>query len=212
MTLPLTQQSAGVIKINATSTVVTTTASVGYADDIDELLHEVVRLPSPEAAATPDLADYAIRTQKYYRAPHVELLGHLSDEFGLSWTAVASVVHVSIPAIRKWRTGGDITDGNRLALAKLVALCDQLQAVGVEWPAAWLDRRVWSSVPVRLLDVAAADRMDLLLSHASGDLDGVDVLDAFSPDWRERFAAERTEVLFDQDGRPTLHVGADSGS
>lgn len=212
MTLPLTQQSTGTIRISSASTAVTGTASLGYSADVDHLLDEVVRLPSPDAAATADEFDYAKRVEKHYREPHVELLQRLSDEFGMAWTAMAAVVRVSIPAIRKWRNGGDISDHNHVALAKLVSVCEQLQELGVGWPASWLDRRVWPSVPMRLLEVAAADRMDLVLAYAANTIDGVELLDDHLPDWRERYPAERTEVTFDDDGRPTLHVGAADGS
>lgn len=211
MTLPLTQQSLGTMKINSASPPVTGNASLTYVKDVSDLLGEVVRLPSPDAATTPDEFDWAKRAEKHYRESHVELLRRLSEEFGMAWTAVASVVGVSIPAIRKWRHGGDISDPNHVELAKLVAACEQLQELGVEWPASWLDRRVWPSIPRRFLDVAASDRMDLVLAYASGNIDAVELLNAFEQDWRERFPTERTEVTFDDSGRPTLHLGAADG-
>lgn len=212
MTFLLTQQSSGTMKLSSASPPVTGNASLIYVKDVSDLLGEVVRLPSPDAATTPDEFDWARRAEKHYREPHVELLRCLSEEFGMAWTAVAAVVGVSIPAIRKWRHGGDISDHNHVELAKLVAACEQLQELGVEWPASWLESRVWPSVPRRLLDVAAADRMNLVLAYAAGSIDAVDLLDAFEPDWRERYPTERTEVTFDDDGRPTLHLGAADAS
>jgi transcriptional regulator with XRE-family HTH domain len=65
------------------------------------------------------------------------LLKELSSERGLSWSEIARLVGVSVPAIRKWRNGGDITPA-KLSVALLVAFLQILEDSKVADPAAWL--------------------------------------------------------------------------
>jgi hypothetical protein len=66
------------------------------------------------------------------------LLVELTEERGLGWSDIAKLTHVSIPAIRKWRTGGEITPTRLYGLAKLAAFLKILQQQDVSDPAAWL--------------------------------------------------------------------------
>jgi len=66
------------------------------------------------------------------------LLAELSDDYGLGWSQIAKLVRVSVPAIRKWRTGGDITTPRLRALAQLAAFLKLLGDQDIADPAAWL--------------------------------------------------------------------------
>jgi transcriptional regulator with XRE-family HTH domain len=66
------------------------------------------------------------------------LLADLTIGQGLGWSAIARLVGVSVPAVRKWRLGGDIKSPRLVALARLAAFLDMLKAEGINDPAAWL--------------------------------------------------------------------------
>ena len=66
------------------------------------------------------------------------LLTELTEERGLGWSDIAKLIQVSVPAIRKWRTGGEITPARLYGLAKLAAFLKILQRQEVCDPAAWL--------------------------------------------------------------------------
>lgn len=74
-----------------------------------------------------------------------ELLIQLLEELSCSWTLVAKVVGLSIPAIPAWHHGGQITNAHQQQLARLVAAFELLARVGTVSPASRLDRRVWTS-------------------------------------------------------------------
>ena len=66
------------------------------------------------------------------------LLSELTEVRGLGWSEIARLVGVSVPAIRKWRTGGDISAPKRHALAKLCAFLDLIEMRKIADPAVWL--------------------------------------------------------------------------
>ncbi len=68
----------------------------------------------------------------------IGLLGELTDVRGLGWSELARLVGVSVPAVRKWRNGGDVTPPRMLALSRLAAFLELLAVEGVQDPAAWL--------------------------------------------------------------------------
>jgi hypothetical protein len=67
------------------------------------------------------------------------LLLILTTEYGLGWTDIARLVGVSVPAVRKWRHGGDITSTRLQSVARLVAFLNMLEEEEIRDPATWLN-------------------------------------------------------------------------
>lgn len=67
------------------------------------------------------------------------LLTDLTETYGLGWSELARLVGVSVPAVRKWRLGGDISPPKLSAVSRLAAFLELLGAEGVQDPAAWLN-------------------------------------------------------------------------
>jgi hypothetical protein len=67
------------------------------------------------------------------------LLITLTAGYGLGWSDIARLVGVSVPAVRKWRHGGDITSARLQNVARLVAFLGMLEDEEIRDPAAWLD-------------------------------------------------------------------------
>jgi hypothetical protein len=66
------------------------------------------------------------------------LLRELTENCGLGWSEIARLVKVSVPAIRKWRMGGEVSPQRLHAVAQLAAFLRILHIEGVVDPAAWL--------------------------------------------------------------------------
>lgn len=116
------------------------------------------------------------------------LLGQL-EERGLSWRDIARALHVSVPAVRKWRQGEAISGDNRLRLARFVAICDLLEeAHMVDDVAGWFETPLRTDAPVTPLDVYMGGREDLVVDYAAQQLLPDQVLDHYDPDWRQRRA------------------------
>lgn len=140
------------------------------------------------------------RTARRERESVKDLLEVLSGR-GLSWSLLARMLHVSVPAIRKWRLGGGATPQNRRELARIVALLDMLEKdVRVEDPAAWLEIPLGSTTRT-LADAYAADRLDLILDYAARRIRSPEeLLDELDPGWRRAAAAREFEVFLAADG------------
>jgi len=127
------------------------------------------------------------------------LLAELSDA-GFAWRDIATMVGVSVPAVRKWRLGESPTPEHRLDIARLVALVETLQADHmIEDVAAWMEIPVVQSAPVTKIDLAAARRYQDVADLAGLQSSGEQVLDGWLPDWRERYRSQ-FEVFEDSDG------------
>lgn len=112
------------------------------------------------------------------------LIEHLADD-GVGWSAIAHMLGVSVPAVRKWRNGEGASPANRSAAAQLAALLDLLsEQFIIDDPASWLEIPL-GGTPRTLADIYAAGRTDLILDYASGWLRPAEkLLDAFAPEWR----------------------------
>lgn len=155
------------------------------------------------------VADLDDRQQAVAAAEPAKLLRTLVDA-GMSWRDVARLVQVSVPAVQKWRRGGDITGANRLRLARVVALLDVLSANAIAEQVSWLEMPVKNGVSISRMDMLADGRFDLVLELVSDDhttvpVDGV--LDEFEPSWRTSRVDSHFETFVDAEGvvaiRPT---------
>jgi hypothetical protein len=67
------------------------------------------------------------------------LLSVLTAGYGLGWSDIARLVGVSVPAVRKWRHGGDITSVRFQSISRLVAFLDMLEEEKIHDPVTWLN-------------------------------------------------------------------------
>ncbi len=128
-----------------------------------------------------------------------ELLDALGVEWGLSWAAVARLLHVSETAIRKWRRGDQITPENRRRLARLVSMLEMLKAskYPVKDPASWLEMRVSDHATVTPVDLYVANRTDLIFELAGRRKSSHDVLAEFDPEWQSTYAVDQRFTVVD---------------
>lgn len=103
-----------------------------------------------------------------------DLLSELSMDRGFAWAAVADLLGISIPALRKWRKDGGVSGPNRARLNQLCAFCDLLAQYAIDDVAAWLDTPIladyyitprwlysrYAQAPVALLELASQTRVD----------------------------------------------------
>lgn len=131
------------------------------------------------------------------------LLDELAER-GFSWRDIAKLAGVSVPAVRKWRTGGTHHSSRRIALARIAGLCDLLDEYLVTHPAGWLEMPVAKDVPITWMDLYLAGREEIIVdavSHRQQDVHRV--LDELEPGWRERHRSD-FEVFEDVDGKPSI--------
>lgn len=132
------------------------------------------------------------------------LLEELSESFGLAWTSVAQAAGVSVPAVRKWRLGGTVSNGNMASLASLVLALRELRDLGIEEPGNWLERWVRPDVPVRRVALIRNGDTTVVRALAHDALSAEQALDSCIQNWRERYADAPGRVEFDAAGRPTI--------
>ena len=143
-------------------------------------------------------ADVAARTSP------VSLLDELAD-WGFSWTSIARVVGVSIPAVRKWRQGKPVSGDNRRNLALLVALVGVLEEdYLIGDGASWLDMPLGESAFTGI-DVLAAGQAQDLMQYAAGHIGSRDLLDSVLPTWRDT-VDDRFEVYEAPDGERAIRM------
>lgn len=170
-------------------------ATAGLRDG-SELLHEDAR----DLHRRSLLHNLDTRTAPQAQRPVTDVLQDLAG-YGFAWSAIAQLVGVSVPAVRKWRNGEAPSASNRHRLAQLVALVEFLSRdYLVDDPAGWLEVPISSEAPVTPADLYALGRTELILDWASHRLDPQSVLDEVDPNWRETFASE-FEVAAWHDGQ-----------
>jgi len=125
---------------------------------------------------------------------------------GFAWRDIAQLVHVTVPAVQKWRRGEKASGESRQRLASLLAACDLVvNHYFVEDVASWFEMPLVASVPVTSITLYAADRADLVFDHANGHADPEAILTQFDPDWRERYRSD-FEVFEAADGHPSIRM------
>ncbi len=141
------------------------------------------------------------------KAP-VQLLDHLA-EWGFSWTSIANVLGVSIPAVRKWRQGNPLSGENRRNLAQLVAFVGVLEEdYLIRDSASWLDMPLAES-GFTGIDVLASGHILELMQYAAGRINSHDLLDSALPTWRDN-QDERFEVYEAPDGKRAIRMRTES--
>ena len=124
------------------------------------------------------------------KASMESMLAELAD-LGFAWRDIARMVHVSVPAVQKWRRGEKASGESRIRVASLLAACDLIvRHYMVEEIASWFEMPLMSSIPVTPIILYAADRADLVFEFASGHVDPEKLLSEFDPDGRERYRSD----------------------
>lgn len=137
-----------------------------------------------------------------------EMLERLSAE-GFAWRDVARMVGVSVPAVRRWRSGEPPTGPHHLDIARLVALVDLLREQHeIANVGTWMEMPLADS-PLTGIDLVAARRFVDLFELAEDERTAEDVLDEWDPDWRERYHTD-AEVFVAADGEIGLGLSEES--
>ena len=124
------------------------------------------------------------RTEEAAKRASADLLSELAD-LGFSWTAIARIVGVSIPSIRKWRHGETATGENRRKLARLVALVGVLESDhSISDVTSWLDIPLAGS-NFTGIDVLANGRLSDVVEYAAEHIESTELLDRALPTWRD---------------------------
>ena len=181
--------------------------------DVDILANEAGALRSDIGLLSEDVAQVhgdSLQLQLESRADAaakrspLDLLNELADK-GFSWTSVARVVGVSIPAVRKWRNGSPLSGENRRNLAQLVAFVNVLKEdCLIQDGASWLDMPLAES-SFTGIDVLAAGQAPELMQFAAGHIRNRDLLDSAIPAWRDTLD-DRFEVYEAPDGELAIRV------
>lgn len=133
------------------------------------------------------------------------MLAELAD-LGFAWRDIARLVHVSVPAVQKWRKGEKASGESRQRLASLLAACDLItDHYLVDEIASWFEVPLSVSAPMTPIDLYSADRADLVFEFASGHVDPEALLTQFDPDWRERYRSD-FEVFEAGDGNRSIRM------
>lgn len=149
--------------------------------------------------------EWRLRTVERAKASVPTMLTELAD-LGFAWRDIARLVGVSVPAVQKWRRGEGVSGDRRLAVASLLAACDEIsEHYLVDEIASWFEMPLVSGVPVTPLDMYAASRSDLVFEFAGGQVDPETLLTEFDPEWRERYRSD-FEVFEAADGKRSIRM------
>jgi hypothetical protein len=128
------------------------------------------------------------------------LLEELAVNRGMSWSAIARLVGVTVGAVRKWRHDGATTGAHRRALARLTAFLDVLEHFAIDDPFGWLEMPLVDGYTVTGLDIYQARHENALLDYASHRIDVAELLTQYDPNWRVSYRTD-FEVFEAGDGQ-----------
>lgn len=204
--VPTGTAAGGVADYTAASTRDTTRAASLRVDylrtNVDSLGGEVQELHGEAREA-----DLRARAFEKGRSSVSSLLEELAYDRGLGWSDIASLVGVSVSAVRKWRNGGDASPERRAVLARLAAFLDVIEDKGlVEDPARWMEMKLPlpSGYSIRPIDLYRAGHATALIDLAEQRRSVEHVLDDVRPSWRD--ARSQLEVFEDSDGQRSLRL------
>ncbi|MGI8755988.1 MAG: hypoxia/intracellular survival transcriptional regulator MosR [Acidimicrobiales bacterium] len=167
--------------------------------DANELRAEIV-----DGHAELEATELERKAQDRVREGLPALLGELADH-GLAWVDIAALAGVSVPAVRKWRTGGAASGEKLLELARLAVLLSWLHDDNVIADvASWLEVPLASNAPLTRMDLLKHGDHDLVIRSLVGEgLSPHEILDEYQPDWRTAYQSD-FEVFIAEDGQRSI--------
>lgn len=201
-----------------------TSAAVGPATEllaqgtmtIEERAHDLAEqaghLRNTTTVANADAAAYQheafriqldTRTSQLVKQDPAALLDQLSD-LGFAWRDIARMVGVSVPALRRWRTGERPTGDNRRAIARLLAFALIIRDDHLVFePASWMEVPIVGGAPTTPIDLYAVGHLDVVYDLAAEQCSPEAVLDTAEPGWREKYRSD-WKVGTAEDGQPYI--------
>jgi hypothetical protein len=161
--------------------------------DAAELQHEAVHI------------QLDIRTAHLAQQEPATLLEQLSD-MGFAWRDIARMVGVSVPALRRWRTGELPSGQHRRGVAQLLAFAETIRDELVIFePASWMEVPISGEAPTTPIDLYAAGQLDTVFDLASEHCTPEEALDQAEPGWRDKYRSD-WEVDTAEDGQPYIRL------
>ena len=147
------------------------------------------------------LGEWQQRVKSHSERSHEDMLSSLWES-GLSWRDIARLLKVSIAAVQKWRAGEKMAPKNFARLRDFVAAYDTVAAhkPGVDI-ASWIDVPILTDVPITPRNLWTDGDPNEFFEYALGDLKPEAALDAFDPEWRQRYRDDGFESFFGEDGQ-----------
>jgi hypothetical protein len=115
------------------------------------------------------------------------VLEDLDERWGLDERAIARAIHTIPNVVRRWRNGVEPNADEVARAAVLNEFLEDIHAVGIFEPAAWLDEPVFDGYTATRWDLYASGHARLLLANAAGELADEDLLFTVDPDWRRAY-------------------------
>lgn len=155
-----------------------------------------------------DLHEWRIRTAHHARLGNaLAALTALAD-MGLAWRDISKLIGVSVPAVQKWRRGGEIANENKIKIFGLAAVFDLLAApLQIHDGGSWFQVPLSPDAPITPIDLWAAGKEELVFELAHENTNPDAVLDKFDPAWRERYRSD-FEVFRADDGDLSVRTKA----
>lgn len=161
--------------------------------DAAELQHEAFRI------------QLDTRTAHLVRQDPAELLDKLS-EMGFAWRDIARMVGVSIPAMRRWRSGELPNGENRRAIAQILAFAQIIQDDHLVFePSSWMEVPVVAGAPTTPIDLYATGHLDVVFDLAAEHCSPEATLNLTDPGWRQKCLSD-WEVDRAEDGQPYIRL------
>lgn len=147
------------------------------------------------------LDEWQYRAKILSECSHEEMLSSLWDS-GLSWRDIARILKVSIGAVQKWRAGERMAPNNFARLRDFVAAYNTVAAHKPDIDiASWLDIPILTDVPVTPRDLWTRGQPDGFFEYALGDRKAEAALNAYDPEWRQRYRNDGFESFVGEDGQ-----------
>jgi hypothetical protein len=140
------------------------------------------------------------RTDKHSGDIPQALLEDLNEHYGLPWSAIASLLEISVIALNKWREGGGVSDARYLGLRRLTAFCELAEEDGIGAIRSWFGSKPVGRAPFTRTDLYRAGAGEALLESHLREEQGECLLDCWIPRWREAVSLLHPVESVDQDG------------
>lgn len=162
-------------------------------NDAAELQHEAVHV------------QLDIRTAHLARQEPTMLLEQLSD-MGFAWRDISRMVGVSVPALRRWRSGELPSGEHRRGIAQLLAFAETIRDEHMIFePASWMEVPISGNAPITPIDLYATHHLDTVFDLASEHCTPEEALDQAEPGWREKYRSDWAVDATD-DGQPYIRL------